>query len=83
MNAVRRILRFGAGVRIPHKKNTERETAVMPLPERIIIPMSQHVGAPCVPVVKAGDTVEVGRVVGDSQSPISAQSTAGCRAGFR
>ena len=73
MNAVRRILRFGTGVRTPHIKNTaERETAVMPLPERIIIPMSQHVGAPCVPVVKAGDTVEVGQVVGDSQSPISA-----------
>ena len=34
--------------------------------------MSQHVGAPCVPAVKAGDTVEVGQVVGDSQSPISA-----------
>ena len=34
--------------------------------------MSPHLGAPCVPTVKVGDTVEVGQVVGDSDKPVSA-----------
>ena len=61
------------GVHAPHRKNTaECETQVMPPPEKIIVAMSQHLGAPCVPTVKAGDMVEVGQVVGDSDQPLSA-----------
>ena len=44
----------------------------MPPPERIVLAMSQHLGAPCTPTVKVGDTVEVGQVVGDSDRPVSA-----------
>lgn len=61
------------GVHAPHRKNTaECETIVMPPPERILLAMSQHLGAPCVPTVKAGDRVAVGQVVGDSDKPLSA-----------
>jgi electron transport complex protein RnfC len=61
------------GVRVPHRKNTaDCETRSMPEPQRIILSMSQHLGAPCVPVVKAGDLVEVGQIVGDSDRPVSA-----------
>lgn len=61
------------GVHVPHRKNTaDCETRVLPVPQRIILPMSQHAGAPCVPLVKAGDTVEVGQVVGDCDRPVSA-----------
>lgn len=39
-------------------------TVAMPLPEKIVLPMQQHIGAPCTPTVKKGDAVLVGTVVG-------------------
>ena len=44
----------------------------MPLPSRVIIPMLQHLGALCVPLVKKGDRVLVGQKIGDSDKPVSA-----------
>ena len=38
-----------------------------PAPDLLVIPMSQHIGAPCVPLVKKGDTVTVGQKIGDNQ----------------
>ena len=61
------------GARVPHRKNTaELESVVMPPPSQVILPMQQHIGAPCKPVVKAGDEVLVGQVVGDSDAYVSA-----------
>lgn len=61
----------GAGV--PHHKNTwDAPTAVMPPPPKVILPMQQHIGAPCAPTVKKGDHVYVGTVVGDSEAYVSA-----------
>lgn len=61
------------GVHVPHRKNTaEYETVVMPPPQQVILAMSQHLGAPCVPAVKVGDKVAVGQIVGDSEQPVSA-----------
>ena len=61
------------GAHVPHYKNTaDSETVVMPPPEKILLPMSQHIGAPCMPTVKVGDTVAVGQVVGDSEQKVSA-----------
>lgn len=55
------------GVRLPHLKGTaEHETEILPLPERVFIAMSQHIGAPCEPTVAVGDTVAVGQPVGTS-----------------
>jgi len=48
------------------------QTVKMPLPSRVVIPMLQHVGAPCIPIVKKGDRVLVGQKIGDSEKPISA-----------
>ncbi len=60
------------GVHAPHRKNTaDCETVIMPPPAVITLPMTQHLGAPCVPVVKPGDTVAVGQIVGDSDQPVS------------
>lgn len=36
----------------------------MPAPKKVYIPLSQHIGAPCSPVVKVGDTVDKGQVIG-------------------
>ena len=34
-------------------------------PAQVVIPMSQHFGAPCTPLVKAGDHVKVGQKIGE------------------
>ena len=51
------------GGNIPHRKQaTEHKSIVrMPAPERVIIPLSQHIGAPCKPIVKVGDRVKLGQ----------------------
>ena len=47
-------------IHVKHQKNTaELESVVMPVPAEVTISMSQHIGAPCKPVVKVGDTVKV------------------------
>lgn len=63
---------FRGGVSAPHRKNTfESETSVINIPEKVIIPMVQHIGAPCTPLVKQGDTVKVGQKIGDSEAYVS------------
>lgn len=61
------------GAHVPHRKNTAyAESVVMPCPDQVILAMQQHLGAPCVPTVKAGDRVSIGDVVGDSDKYVSA-----------
>lgn len=43
-----------------------------PYPEQVTIPLQQHVGAPCVPLVEKGDRVLVGQKIGDSEAYVSA-----------
>ena len=45
--------RSALGARVPHEKKTSgMATGAMPLPEKIVLPMQQHIGAPCTPTVK-------------------------------
>lgn len=61
------------GARVPHRKHTSAmESVVMPPPKQVMIPMQQHIGAPCTPIVKVGDTVDVGQVIGSSDSYVCA-----------
>ena len=65
--------RTHGGAAVPHRKNTAQlQTAVLPCPDQVTIPMQQHVGAPCKPLVKVGDTVDVGQKIGDSDAYVSA-----------
>lgn len=41
-------------------------------PKVVYIPMSQHIGAPCTPIVKVGDEVKVGQKIGESKAATSA-----------
>ncbi|MFP4661556.1 MAG: electron transport complex subunit RsxC [Halanaerobiales bacterium] len=41
-------------------------------PAVVTIPMQQHIGAPCKPLVKKGDHVDLGQKIGDSDSFVSA-----------
>ena len=36
-------------------------------PKTVVIPMQQHIGAPCVPLVQVGDHVVVGQKIGDGE----------------
>ncbi len=61
------------GVKVTHHKNTaEMAIERMPVPQRVVLPMQQHIGVPCTPTVKVGDTVAVGQKIGDSDKFISA-----------
>ncbi len=60
------------GIHLPHRKGTEHsETQLFHVPERVKISMSQHMGAPCTPLVKKGDLVKVGQKIGDSEAFMS------------
>ena len=61
------------GVSVKHCKNTANSAAVrMPVPDKVVIPMIQHMGAPCEPLVKVKDTVTVGQLLGDTDAFLSA-----------
>ncbi len=60
------------GLRLHHRKNTENsQTEEFPLPAKVKIPLSMTMGAPCMPLVKAGDIVKVGQKIGDSDAAFS------------
>ena len=60
------------GIKLKHRKNTENcATVDFPVPAEVILPMSMHMGAPCQPLVKKGDTVLVGQKIGDCDAPFS------------
>ena len=76
---MKKILRtLGRGVHAPHHKNTAAlQTVTMPLPEKLYLVMQQSIGAPCLPTVKKGDTVDVGTVVGKAQGFVGADIHSG------
>ena len=45
----------------------DREIEEFPEPDILVVPMSQHIGAPCKPLVKKGDPVTVGQKIGECQ----------------
>ncbi len=70
LNAVKR---GRGGVSVSHNKNTaEKPVERMPIPEKVVLSMQQHIGVPCTPLVKVGDTVAVGQKIGDSDKYVSA-----------
>ncbi len=65
--------RTHGGAAVPHHKNTAKlESKVLPCPEQVTIPMQQHAGAPCKPLVKVGDLVQVGQKIGEAEAFVSA-----------
>lgn len=65
---------FIGGVHVPHNKHFTEEKAVEKArePKVVYIPMQQHIGAPCEPLVKAGDYVKMGQKIGEAQAFVSA-----------
>ncbi|MDE0286672.1 MAG: electron transport complex subunit RsxC [Gammaproteobacteria bacterium] len=48
----------------PHKEITDQKMSILhPLPERMFLPLQQHIGQPAVPAVKIGDKVLKGQII--------------------
>ncbi|WP_202708586.1 electron transport complex subunit RsxC [Sporosalibacterium faouarense] len=64
---------FKGGIHPPYSKElTESISLTQALPPKIVyIPLQQHIGAPCDPIVKSGDKVKIGQKIGDSQAFVS------------
>lgn len=62
------------GIHPPEEKQyTEHlEIERAPLPARAVIPLQQHIGAPCEPLVKAKDEVQTGQKIGGPKGFVSA-----------
>jgi len=59
---------FFGGIHPDDMKSLSCEAAALPFPapDTVVIPLSQHIGAPCKPLVKKGDKVTVGQKIGDN-----------------
>ncbi len=59
---------FFGGIHPDDRKALSREKAITPFPapKQVTIPLSQHIGAPCKPLVQVGDQVTVGQKLGDN-----------------
>ncbi|MBQ8719633.1 MAG: electron transport complex subunit RsxC [Clostridia bacterium] len=65
------LFKLGA-IRVPHRKNTASLAAErMSAPKTVLLPLSQHIGAPATPKVKPGDAVFVGTVVAEATGYVS------------
>lgn len=64
---------FKGGVHPRDNKNYTANKAIEKslIPEKVVIPVRQHIGAPCVPLVKKGDKVKKGQVIADSDAFVS------------
>lgn len=66
-------LTFKGGVHVPHYKGLTEKTPLKRAkePELVTIPLQQHIGAPCEPLVKVGETVKVGQKIGQAEAFVS------------
>ena len=61
------------GVHPPENKLTAGiPIEYLPVPPSVVIPLSQHIGAPAVPVVSKGDYIRTGQVFGTGIGFVSA-----------
>jgi len=65
---------FRGGAHPPeHKELTSHKNiAPLPLPQQVVIPLQQHIGAPCAPTISKGDSVTRGQVIGQADAFVSA-----------
>ena len=64
----RRKYTFRGGAHVREYKNTvHAKIERMPAPPIVSIPLSQHIGVPCKPLVSPGDHVDYGQRIGDAE----------------
>ncbi len=64
---------FKGGIHPPDKKELSRQSPIAPAnaPKRVVIPLSQHIGAPCKSAVTVGQEVKKGEVIGTPEGFVS------------
>lgn len=61
------------GVHPPENKiSADKAIVELPLPKKVFIPISQHIGAPAKIIVKRGDIVKVGQIIASAGGYVSA-----------
>lgn len=61
------------GVHPPENKLTaDIAIEYLPVPESVVIPVSQHIGSPSVPIVSKGDSVKTGQIIATGKGFVSA-----------
>lgn len=70
---------FDKGVKIPSHKNLSSNIpiTICPTPERLFVCLSQHIGKPAIAVVKKGDHVKKGQLIGKADGFVSANVYSG------
>ncbi len=65
---------FKGGIHPPDKKELSKGKAISPAtpPKKVVIPLSQHIGAPCKLVVVIGQEVKKGELIGTPEGFVSA-----------
>ena len=65
---------FKGGIHPPYHKEKTNHVKIIHLQagETVVIPMLQHIGTICEPLVKVGDRVNVGQLIGNSEAFLSA-----------
>ncbi|MDN5353771.1 MAG: H+/Na+-translocating ferredoxin:NAD+ oxidoreductase subunit [Candidatus Cloacimonadota bacterium] len=58
---------FPGGVHPHDSKEFSKDAAIedLPIPKKVVIPLSQHIGAPAKPLVKVGDEVKTGQKIAE------------------
>src|SRR3990170_8296815 len=64
---------FRGGVYLPEDKGRTKGLSIqnIPVPEKVIIPLSQHTGAICEPLLKVDDLVKKGQKIGEGKGLIT------------
>src|SRR5487761_2245461 len=74
LEVIMKLFRLRGGVHPESRKElaADRAIRILPMPERLYVPLLQHVGATANPVVQVGERVLKGQLIGASQGVISA-----------
>ena len=71
---VREIHNFHGGIHPPENKRQSTAAPIrdLPLPDQLILPLSQHIGVPAQAIVEVGEQVFKGQLIAEAFGPVSA-----------
>lgn len=74
MQAEATVWSFPGGLHPPQFKNLSNTTAIVkaPLPQRVVLPLHMHIGAPAIPTVEVGERVLKGQMIAKPEGYVSA-----------
>ena len=72
--SIRKGKNYPYGIHVPDRKSLACQCTIenMPAPAKLYVGLSQHIGAPALPIVNIGDHVKKGQMIGEASGAISA-----------